>query len=59
MFKLEAKTDNAAFETWPAGELARILRSVAAKLERGETGGAVMDSDGNTVGAWSYEKAEA
>jgi len=59
MFKLEAKTDNAAFETWPAGELARILRSVAAKLERGETEGAVNDGNGQKVGAWSYKAAKA
>jgi len=59
MFKLEAKTDNAAFEMWPAGELVRILRSVAAKLERGETEGAVIDFNGQIVGAWSYLEAKA
>ena len=59
MFKLEAKTSNAAFETMPAYELARILRAVAVKLERGETDGAVMDGNGQKVGTWSYEEAKA
>jgi len=59
MFKLEAKTGNAAFEDRPAAELARILRAVAVKLERGETEGAVMDGNGQKVGAWSYEEAKA
>jgi len=58
MFKIEVKTGNAAFE-WPAAELVRILHSVAVKLERGETEGAVMDGNGQKVGAWSYEEAKA
>lgn len=34
-FSLTVETDNAAFDGWPAWELARILREVAGKLEAG------------------------
>jgi len=59
MFRLEVETDNAAFETYPTSELARILRGVATKLEQGALEGAVMDLNGNKVGAYSYDEVEA
>lgn len=54
MFKLEFATDNAAFDDNPGHEAARILREIAAKLDRGDDlgGGPVRDSNGNKVGRW-------
>lgn len=53
-FKLEVRTNNAAFENrW---ELARMLRALAAKVAETEaTEGKLRDSNGNTVGKWSWE----
>ncbi len=44
--------DNAAFEDMH-DECARILRAIAEKIDRGETGGDVRDINGNKVGTWS------
>lgn len=65
MFSLSFRTDNAAFcapddSKFPeidgraatATEVARILREVAKRLERGELEGAARDLNGNTVGAF-------
>ncbi len=49
-FTLTIDCDNAAFEEQPAQELARILRDVAARIERGTDCGTVHDINGNTVG---------
>ena len=35
-------------------ELARILRDIAQKIERGVDGGAIMDGNGQKVGEWGY-----
>lgn len=54
MFKLEIETGNAAFEDDARIEVARILREVAARLERDlETTRGIQDLNGNTVGRWS------
>ena len=50
MFKLEFKTDNAAFVDDPMCEPSNVLRRVATRIEYGETSGLVKDSNGNTVG---------
>ena len=47
--------DNAAFDDAPASEIARILRSVARKVEQGAEGGKLIDVNGNTVGSWRVE----
>lgn len=55
------------YETRPAfrgrhrkPELARILRDVASKLERGISDGWIRDSHGETVGQWgNFEKDNA
>lgn len=51
-FRLTVDLSNAAFTENP-DELAEILRSVADRVERGGDEGKPMDSNGNTVGAWS------
>jgi hypothetical protein len=52
MFTMEFATDNAAFEEGWGTEIAGILRKVAQRVEDGDSAGAVMDSNGNTVGQW-------
>lgn len=49
-FTVAIKCDNAAFEDDAASELARILRVIIDKLERGQTEGACIDYNGNRVG---------
>ena len=61
-FTLEMTTDNAAFheadgeDTGVAmnAETARILRSLAARLENDETRGRLIDANGNVVGQFCY-----
>jgi hypothetical protein len=61
MFKLELKTDNAAFQGGNLySELSRILLDLAANIairEIGETGRAsiLRDVNGNKVGTWTLE----
>lgn len=49
--KIEIETENAAFDGYPAAEIARILRAMADDFEeRGEPGAnAMRDINGNTV----------
>jgi hypothetical protein len=48
--------NNAAFDdNGKSGEIARILRDVAAKLETGRYEGNALDINGNTVGMWGFE----
>jgi hypothetical protein len=53
MFTLKIETDNAAFEDG-SFEVARILREVAKRLDRGETDGRVQDVNGHTVGDFGF-----
>ena len=55
MFDLHISTVNAAFDDSPMLEIARILREVAAQLQEGDDYRALRDSNGNTVGDWSYK----
>lgn len=50
--------DNAAFCDDPAAELARMLRDVATRLERGETIGHVRDENGNRVSRFELDDGE-
>jgi len=58
MFHLEIETSNAAFADDPAGEVARILRDLAERIEGyGVAPASAMslrDANGNAVGEWSY-----
>ena len=52
-------TGNAAFDggNGPA-EAARALRIIAGKVESGQDGGSVFDSNGNRIGEWSVDYPE-
>ncbi len=54
MFTLKIETENAAFAEDGSSEVARILRDVASRLDRGETDGRVRDANGNTVGDFGF-----
>jgi hypothetical protein len=56
MFKLEIKTDNAAFTDDRNEEIARILIEVARKLRNGEEYGSCMDYNGNKAGTFEIEE---
>ena len=57
-FQLTINMDNAAFDDDLGGELARIVRHVARRLEDDSVTGdllskcSVRDANGNTVGSW-------
>lgn len=58
-FSITFDMGNAAFDDGNApAECARILRDIAAKVERGQEDGTVRDVNGNNVGAWSAEYPE-
>ena len=57
-FIMDAKMDNAAFRAYPEGELARMLREIAEKIEKGRVYGSVMDINGNIVGSWDITEEE-
>jgi hypothetical protein len=48
-------TDNAAFEYSQQTEVARILRVIADRIEKGEMRGPAMDINGNKVGEYELE----
>ena len=52
-FRLEIELENDAFRD--SGELPRILRAVAKRIEDGEIRGTVRDVNGNTCGSWKKE----
>lgn len=59
MFKLTIKTDNAAFADGNLeNEIARILRKVAERIERGDTSGSTFDLNGNKVGSFELKDGE-
>lgn len=56
-FSLEFACGNAAFADGPRDECAHILRSIADKLDAGQTSGPVRDANGNAIGAWRLNNA--
>jgi hypothetical protein len=55
MFKLEFKTDNAAFQDDNfAYEVKRILYKVALQVNNGQTEGNILDVNGNLIGHFSW-----
>jgi hypothetical protein len=65
MFKVEFATDNAAFEDNADAEVRRILVKVADEVgagyafnDGGKYGTVILDSNGNSVGRWYFEKEE-
>lgn len=64
MLKIEFTTGNAAFcdpytgepdERYERGECLVLLKKVCEKIEDGFHSGAILDTNGNKVGAWSLE----
>lgn len=64
MFTLSFKTDNSAFEFNPVAVTADVLFQVARSVARAEVGpgdevsGHIRDTNGNTIGKWTYEVDE-
>ena len=55
-FNLTIDTDNAAFEGDWSGEVVRIMRDLADRMERNTIGSKfVRDVNGNTVGCWAHD----
>lgn len=50
-YQVRIGLDDAAFEGDPRPEVARILRDLAERVERGNGAGHLRDVNGNTVGA--------
>jgi hypothetical protein len=53
-FKLEIRAGSAAFDGDPIAELRKIMGYVADSLCAGYTSGKAIDSNGNSVGEWSF-----
>jgi hypothetical protein len=54
MFSLKFDTDNAAFRDGDfSTEIARVVRTVAEKIEAGIIDGAVYDLNGNRIGEFA------
>ena len=59
-FKLNIRTDNAAFEDCPGFEVARILREIANKVDGRELPyymQTIRDCNGNDVGRYSCKES--
>ena len=57
-FTMQMDTENAVFADDPAAEIARILRKLADRIEsagNSDTGGRLLDANGNAVGTWEIE----
>lgn len=59
-FELIIDCANSAFcdSDGGAGEVARILRQTAERIEQGEDCGRLMDYNGNGCGSWNFEPTE-
>tara|TARA_R110002020_G_scaffold59703_1_gene162635 strand:- start:1521 stop:1703 length:183 start_codon:yes stop_codon:yes gene_type:complete len=55
--RLLIDTQNAAFEDYPNGEVARILRELSERIEEGLFPEKLIDINGNTVGYVHIEEA--
>ena len=66
MFKIEINTASAAFDSFPEGELIRMLQEVKQDLFDGDarknslndnrSQGNIRDINGNTVGMWEFNR---
>ena len=54
-FTMTIDSSNAAGEDEPTGELVRILRLVADRIDDGYTQGPLLDLNGNTVGLFEFD----
>jgi hypothetical protein len=55
MFELSFETSNASFEDSPELEVEYILHKLARNVRAGGREGPVIDSNGNTIGAWKLQ----
>lgn len=55
VFTVSMKTRNDSMQEQPCMEMARLLQDVAERLEKGQTSGYLIDTNGNTVGTWGFE----
>jgi len=54
-FELKFDMGNSAFEEDNAEvEILTILKNISKKVENGQTYGPIKDTNGNTIGHWSY-----
>ena len=53
--RLVIETGNAAFDEEPAGEIARIWRGAAEKVQDGSEAFWLLDMNGNIVGSYTYQ----
>lgn len=60
-FSLQIDSNDAAMADDGAGEVCRILRAVARKVESGlhDSTGTLRDSNGNRCGTWTMEEPES
>lgn len=58
MFKLQFRTDNAAFQDDGGAmyEIERILRQVSGAVSHAATKGVIFDVNGNRIGSWSWTR---
>jgi hypothetical protein len=59
VFKVEFKTEGEAFSgsnRANGGEIAFIMQKLIIAVTMGQTDGAIRDSNGNTIGQWSWQK---
>ena len=63
MLTIQINTANAAFTDNGGAEIAKILErltyAVPFKLADGVTSGTILDSNGNSVGTWSFTEEDA
>lgn len=52
--KIEFSTDSAAFNPW-LDEIDSVLAVVFKQLESGKVSAPIRDTNGNTIGQWSWE----
>jgi hypothetical protein len=57
-FTIDISTGNGAFDDDAGAEVARILRDVADRIERGTATGKVFDINGNRVGSFELQRAD-
>ena len=52
---IEFDTDNAAFSDYPVDEIHRIFIEIRERIMDEAVGGIIRDSNGNTIGQWSWK----
>ena len=55
-FKLEFRTDSAAFNGDPTDEISRILWQITGRVKTGGTMGVIRDINGNVIGKYEIEE---